>query len=103
MGYAALGIIFGPLLMGDLLDSYTMRVADTHGPLVLFPVSPPKNHKEKHSHARARSRSKVYLRTNMSIHKKSNSFVSQVDKMKVANEITEMYVIEHSIHSANIK
>ncbi|KAK0635416.1 hypothetical protein B0T17DRAFT_550153, partial [Bombardia bombarda] len=41
MGYSALGIVFGPLLVGDLINCYAMRLAHPEGGLVLFPVTPP--------------------------------------------------------------
>ncbi|KAJ4306497.1 hypothetical protein N0V88_001300 [Collariella sp. IMI 366227] len=47
MGYNALGIVFGPLLVGDLLNSYIMKIADPSSGLVLFPVTPPNMRKEK--------------------------------------------------------
>ncbi|KAF7544476.1 hypothetical protein G7Z17_g9932 [Cylindrodendrum hubeiense] len=42
MGYNALGIVFGPLLLGDLLDNYSMKLATPESGLLLFPLSPPK-------------------------------------------------------------
>lgn len=91
MGYAPLGIVFGPLLLGELLDHYTIRVANPHGPLVLLPVSPQQGRKEKHSRPQ-----KDY--PNIHSHKRSKSsladervlFSTQVEKVKVANDVTEM-------------
>ncbi|KAI2633891.1 hypothetical protein GGS21DRAFT_117834 [Xylaria nigripes] len=48
MGYHALGIVFGPLLVGDLIDSYIMEVANPSAGLVLLPVSAPRSKKEGH-------------------------------------------------------
>ncbi|KAM7201735.1 RhoGAP domain containing protein [Naviculisporaceae sp. PSN 640] len=80
MGYNALGIVFGPLLAGDLLNSYTMRLAHPNTGLVLFPVTPPNVRKE-----RRKSRAP------------SGEGTSQygyliVDKIHVANSITEMLI-----------
>jgi RhoGAP (GTPase activating protein)-like protein len=47
MGYSALGIVFGPLLIGSLLDSYTMKVAHPPSGLLLFPLTPTKLKKER--------------------------------------------------------
>ncbi|RYP51141.1 hypothetical protein DL768_003488 [Monosporascus sp. mg162] len=43
MGYNALSTVFGPLLIGDMLDSYNMRVADPVAGLVLLPGAAPKS------------------------------------------------------------
>lgn len=51
MGYNALGIIFGPLLVGDMINNYSMKVADPSAGLVLLPVSPPRSRKERHKHS----------------------------------------------------
>ena len=80
MGYSALGIVFGPLLIGELLDNYNMHLANPHGGLVLLPISPPKSRKEKQ---------KKRSSTDEGI-----TFNTNVDKVKVANSITEM-VITH--------
>ncbi|PNY29307.1 Rho-GTPase-activating protein 6 [Tolypocladium capitatum] len=40
MGYSALGIVFGPLLVGDLLDQYSMKLATPSSGMLLFPLSP---------------------------------------------------------------
>ncbi|KAH8668024.1 hypothetical protein BGZ60DRAFT_528362 [Tricladium varicosporioides] len=79
MGYAALGIVFGPLLVGDLLDNYSMHLANPHGGLVLLPVSPPKTRKEKKKKRQA-------------LAEEGTTFHTHVDKIKVANGITEMLI-----------
>jgi len=80
MGYSALGIVFGPLLVGDLLNSYTMRLAHPSVGLVLFPVTPPNTRKE-----RRKSRIPSGEETNQ-----QGSLT--VDKINVANSITEMLI-----------
>jgi hypothetical protein len=76
MGYSALGIVFGPLLVGDLLNSYAMKAANVSpsGP-ALFPATPPNTRKE-----RRRSRTS----------EDANPPALAVDKVYVANSITEM-------------
>jgi len=78
MGYGPLGIVFGPLLIGDFLENYTMRLANPRGGLVLLPVSPPKSRKEKQKKTKSTEDSAVLL--------------SHVDKIKVVNTITEMLI-----------
>jgi hypothetical protein len=77
MGYSALGIVFGPLLVGDSLNSYTMKLAAASTGLVLFPSTPPKLRKVKQKHIK-QPEPAVGLLT--------------VDKIHVANNITEMLI-----------
>ncbi|KAL0779707.1 hypothetical protein CaCOL14_004191 [Colletotrichum acutatum] len=74
MGYAALGIVFGPLLVGNLLDSYTMKLANPSSGLLLFPLTPPRLKRE-------RQRKNTV---------QDNTDSMSVDKIRVANDITEM-------------
>jgi hypothetical protein len=85
MGYGPLGIVFGPLLVGDLLEDYTMRLANPHGGLILLPISPPKSRKERKKHEKEKERSK-------STDGAAALFNTHVDKIKVANTITEMLI-----------
>jgi hypothetical protein len=78
MGYGPLGIVFGPLLVGDMLDNYTMRLANPHGGLVLLPVSPPKSRRERQKKAKASD--------------DNVAFNTHVDKIKIVNSITEMLI-----------
>ncbi|KAF4626067.1 hypothetical protein G7Y89_g12095 [Cudoniella acicularis] len=78
MGYAALGIVFGPLLVGDLLDNYSMHLANPLGGLVLLPISPPKPRREK--------------RKKRQTSEEGVTFNTHVDKVKVANSIAEMLI-----------
>ncbi|KAK8017548.1 rhoGAP domain-containing protein [Apiospora rasikravindrae] len=77
MGYNALAIIFGPLLIGDLITSYSMKVADPAAGLVLLPVSPPKSKKQK--------RTKVP--------KDQMPSMPTIDRIHVINDITEMLIV----------
>ncbi|RCI11576.1 hypothetical protein L249_7772 [Ophiocordyceps polyrhachis-furcata BCC 54312] len=76
MGYGALGIVFGPLLVGDLLDQYTMKLATPTGGLLLLPFSPPKLRRE-----RRRTRPDG-----------NRSGPPTVNKIMVANDIAEMLI-----------
>ncbi|KAI0398123.1 hypothetical protein F5Y17DRAFT_214383 [Xylariaceae sp. FL0594] len=91
MGYHALGIVFGPLLVGDLIHSYSMRVADPAAGLVLLPVSPPKSRKVRHKLCR-REREKGKSRPEHE-QKASTSSTFTVDKIHIANTITEMLIV----------
>jgi hypothetical protein len=77
MGYNALGIVFGPLLVGDLLTSYTMQVGNTAPGPTLFPATPPNARKERRG-------SKVMEDVQPSS--------LAVDKVYMANNITEMLI-----------
>lgn len=71
MGYTALGIIFGPLLVGNLLEQYSMQIANPGGGLIVFPMIP----KGERKAAAQRQ-----------------SLAPTVDKTLVANEIAEMVI-----------
>lgn len=81
MGYNALGIVFGPLLVGDMLASYTVKLSDPISGLYLSPNSSPLSKSQKgKKKAKASAEDlnqKPYL---------------DVDKIHVANNITEMLV-----------
>ncbi|KAI0852351.1 hypothetical protein F5Y00DRAFT_258758 [Daldinia vernicosa] len=81
MGYNALSIVFGPLLINDLIDSYSMKLADPAAGLVLLPVSAPKSRKERYKHRKSKSRAE------------DSASLYTVDKIHVANNITEMLII----------
>lgn len=76
MGYGALGIIFGPLLVGDLLSSYSMRLATPSSGLLLFPLTPRKIQKDKRKSKNAMSDQDGH----------------SVNKIHVANDIAEMLI-----------
>jgi hypothetical protein len=83
MGYGPLGIVFGPLLIGELLDDYNLRLPNPYSGLIVLPVSPPKSRKE---------RQKERPKSSKSFHD-SVSFTTHVDKIKVVNSITEMLIV----------
>lgn len=76
MGYTALGIVFGPLLVGDLLDSYTMKLASPSSGLLIFPLTPPRLRKGRQRRSTPQN----------------DEGPTSVDKIHVANEITEMLI-----------
>lgn len=71
MGYTALGIIFGPLLVGNLLEQYGMQIANPGGGLVVFPMIP---------------------KSGRNLSAQRQSLAPSVDKTLVANEIAEMII-----------
>ena len=77
MGYNSLAIIFGPLLVGDLINIYSMKVADPSAGLVLLPITPPKSKKQKRTKAP----------------KDRMPPMPNIDRIHVANDITEMLII----------
>ncbi|KAI1489407.1 hypothetical protein F5X96DRAFT_679761 [Biscogniauxia mediterranea] len=79
MGYNALGIVFGPLLIGGLINSYSMKVADPSAGLVLLPVTPPRSRKDR-KHKKTRSQIELAVTS------------QSVDKIHIANSITEMLI-----------
>ncbi|OTB18881.1 hypothetical protein K445DRAFT_307730, partial [Daldinia sp. EC12] len=81
MGYNALSIVFGPLLINGLIDSYSMKLADPAAGLVLLPVSAPKSRKERRKHRKSKSRTE------------DAPSLYTVDKIHVANSITEMLIV----------
>jgi len=74
MGYNALGIIFGPLLIGDLIN-YSMGLANPSAGLVLIPLTPPDIRRENR-------KSRVL----------EDPGALTVDKIHVANSIAEMLI-----------
>jgi hypothetical protein len=77
MGYGALAIIFGPLLVGDLLNSYSMKLADPASGLIILPLSPCKSGKHR----------------KMKKERHDNPTMLTVDRVLVANDITEMLLV----------
>lgn len=80
MGYSALGIVFGPLLVGDLIDRYEMNLATPSTGLLVLPCTP-KKQKERRKIA-----SPEKVKPN------PNPAPSSIDKIHCANSITEMLI-----------
>ncbi|KAI1753352.1 hypothetical protein F4782DRAFT_539708 [Xylaria castorea] len=89
MGYNALGIIFGPLLIGDMINNYSMKVADPSSGLVLLPVSSPRSRKEGRKNKRERRAQRKHAKRPIPI--TASSFT--IDKIRIANSITEMLIV----------
>jgi hypothetical protein len=79
MGYNALGAVFGPLLVGNLLDFYTMKLANLNDGLILLPMSPPRSRKDRNCRN---------SKTLDEVHPPS----SEVDKIQVASSIAELII-----------
>ena len=80
MGYSALGIVFGPLLVGDLLESYNMNIATPDSGLLVFPLSSKKLQKVHRGR-----------RKSTTVGKKASE-PPAVDKIYIANSIAEMLI-----------
>lgn len=77
MGYGALSICFGPLLVGDLLQTYTMKIAALDSGLL---VLPPATQQVRRDTRRTRPGSS------------SKNVQPAVDKILIANRVTEMLI-----------
>ncbi|RFN45835.1 putative rho-gtpase-activating protein 6 [Fusarium flagelliforme] len=77
MGYNALGIVFGPLLLGDLLGLYSMKLATPKTGLLVLPLRSPKSRQDRR------------IRKTL-----ENELPSPptMDKILVANTIAEMLI-----------
>ncbi|KAM0549797.1 hypothetical protein ACHAPJ_009236 [Fusarium lateritium] len=78
MGYNALGIVFGPLLLGDLLGLYSMKLATPKSGLLVLPLRSPKSRQDRHR--RKTLENEIPGPPN-------------VDKILIANTITEMLIV----------
>ncbi|KAM0421553.1 hypothetical protein ACHAPT_010727 [Fusarium lateritium] len=77
MGYNALGIVFGPLLLGDMLEHYSMKLATPKSGLLVLPLRSPKLHKDRRR-GRASETKDLHPPT--------------VDRIHIANTIAEMLI-----------
>lgn len=77
MGYNALGIVFGPLLLGDLLGLYSMKLATPKAGLLVLPLRSPRSRQDRR------------------IRKTLDELQGPptMDKIFVANSITEMLIV----------
>jgi len=78
MGYGALGVVFGPLLIVDLLDSYDLRPVGPHGCFTLTQQVRPKPVKAKHKKNKG---------TDESVTARQGA-----EKIRIVNSITEMLI-----------
>lgn len=93
MDYNALGIVFGPLLIGDAIDNYQMKIADPSAGLVLLPVSPPRSRKERHKNRHRNKHGDKVGRRHAKKHTADTASSFTVDKIHIANSITEMLIV----------
>jgi hypothetical protein len=78
MGYSSLGIVFGPLLVGDLMDKYDMNLATPSTGMLVFPLGTMK----KKEGGKQGSPEKT----------KTSNTPPTINKIHVANGITEMLI-----------
>ncbi|KAF5668119.1 rho-gtpase-activating 6 [Fusarium heterosporum] len=78
MGYTALGIVFGPLLLGDMLGLYSMKLATPKSGLLVLPLRSPKSRQDRHVRKTLQS---------------ELPSPPTVDKVLIANSITEMLIV----------
>lgn len=78
MGYLSLGVLFGPLLLGDTLDHYEMRLANPYHGLVVLPSSPHRSRREWHKKSKTSE--------------DNSNLNNHIDKLRVANGVTEMLI-----------
>lgn len=79
MGYGALGTVFGPLLIGDLLDHHGLHPTIMHSSSAFTHRSPPKSSRGMHR----KSKGADDLTT----------LPQNVDKIRLVNSITEMLIM----------
>lgn len=77
MGYSPLGTIFGPLLMGELIEEYNPRRGEPHADS--SPAKVPARRKSKHKKTKSVDESL-----------QESKFASE--KLKIANRVTEMLI-----------
>ncbi|KAF9768521.1 hypothetical protein IL306_014198 [Fusarium sp. DS 682] len=78
MGYNALGIVFGPLLLGDLLGLCSMKLATPKAGLLVLPLRSPKSRQDRN--VRKTLGNEIAAPPTM-------------DKILIANTITEMLIV----------
>ncbi|KAI0157276.1 hypothetical protein GGR57DRAFT_61911 [Xylariaceae sp. FL1272] len=106
MGYRALGITFGPLLIGDMIDTYVMKVANFSTGLVLLPITRPMSRKERHRQRHREHKARQRQRHSQKHAHRYHPYAKRhdetaaceqasmaLDKIHVANAITEMLIV----------
>ncbi|KAM0340858.1 hypothetical protein ACHAPU_010274 [Fusarium lateritium] len=78
MGYSALGIVFGPLLLSDMLGLYSMKLATPKSGLLVLPLRSPKSRQDRHVRKTLQS---------------ELPSPPTVDKVLIANSIAEMLIV----------
>ncbi|CAK7264728.1 hypothetical protein SEPCBS57363_001227 [Sporothrix epigloea] len=88
MGYAALGIIFGPLLMGNLLDSYSCGRMSSEASMPASPSSGPFFHSTPSPQSKPDKRRKSMASEKHAL----AALPSTLDKILLANDVAEMLI-----------
>lgn len=89
MGYAALGIIFGPLLMGELLDSYSPETnTSSASSISVSPSGGPSFQGTPSPRSKADKRRKSMVSDKQSL----ANLPSTLDKILLANDVAEMLI-----------
>lgn len=88
MGYAALGIIFGPLLMGNLLDSYSCGRMSSEASVPASPSSGPFFHSTPSPQSKTDKRRKSMASEKHAL----PALPSALDKILLANDVAEMLI-----------
>ncbi|KAF5628737.1 Rho-GTPase-activating 6 [Fusarium sp. NRRL 25303] len=78
MGYNALGIVFGPLLIGDLLGLYSMKLAAPKAGMLVLPLRSPRSRQDRNG--------RKTLGNELGA-------PSTMDKILIANTIAEMLIV----------
>ncbi|SCO87928.1 uncharacterized protein FRV6_12055 [Fusarium oxysporum] len=78
MGYNALGIVFGPLLIGDLLELYSMKLAAPKAGLLVLPLRSPRSRQDRNG--------RKTLGNELGVS-------PTMDKILIANTIAEMLIV----------
>lgn len=80
MGYRSLGVVLGPLLLGDLTDQVAVSDENERGGLLILPDSPKKRRKEK-------KKEKVDDKL-----EQSSALIAHVDRANVTARVMEMLI-----------
>ncbi|KAG5802992.1 hypothetical protein H9Q74_012490 [Fusarium xylarioides] len=78
MGYNALGIVFGPLLIGDLLGLYSMKLAAPKAGLLVLPLRSPRSRQDRNGRKTLGN---------------EHGVPPTMDKILIANTIAEMLIV----------
>ncbi|KAF5604510.1 Rho-GTPase-activating 6 [Fusarium subglutinans] len=78
MGYNALGIVFGPLLIGDLLGLYSMKLAAPKAGLLVLPLRSPRSRQDRNGRKTLGN---------------EHGAPPTMDKILIANTIAEMLIV----------
>lgn len=78
MGYGPLGVIFGPLLVGEQLNEFKASLVGPRGSIIIHPISPIKSRKGRQKDS--------------SLGDSSSELIAHVDTIKVTSSVAEMII-----------